>query len=256
MRPTVALKKTSTGDYIALPIPHQHPNVWGLWGDATITRYLTFSGEDKRVFNFFCCRYGNLKYETTLLIRDSDEQRVQYTFKQGVMLLPFVRAASDHERAWFATQPPDIELYKYGILQVWPDEDTLVVELLYGFEVLTPTQQAANPLWRRVVRALRNLPTLEYCRTDYWRHFRRGVYAGRPRRCSLCGARTNLQLHHVDYSRKGCEFPEDVAILCETCHVLIERQRKGLPATLDAPQLAFRFDEFDPNGGNGSGTIH
>ncbi len=58
-----------------------------------------------------------------------------------------------------------------------------------------------------------------YLRTDHWIEFRASILAARGRKCEQCGSERNIQVHHLTYRRKGSEKPEDVKVLCNTCHV-------------------------------------
>ena len=57
----------------------------------------------------------------------------------------------------------------------------------------------------------------KYLRTGHWRRFRKHAARHLEQRCP-CGARSNLQLHHMTYERLGKERLEDVAWLCGNCH--------------------------------------
>jgi 5-methylcytosine-specific restriction endonuclease McrA len=57
----------------------------------------------------------------------------------------------------------------------------------------------------------------EYLKSQKWKkmkkfiHFRDGV-------CQLCGSDKNLEVHHITYDRLGDENPDDLILLCRTCH--------------------------------------
>ena len=36
--------------------------------------------------------------------------------------------------------------------------------------------------------------------------------------CECCGFGTTLEVHHITYKRLGNERPEDLAVVCRTCH--------------------------------------
>jgi len=54
-----------------------------------------------------------------------------------------------------------------------------------------------------------------------WKHIKRTqrAFPIEPgTRCMACGARTNIQRHHVDEDR-GNNAPENIQFLCQTCHI-------------------------------------
>ena len=54
-----------------------------------------------------------------------------------------------------------------------------------------------------------------YLRSDHWRE----VKANHPAtRCWGCGSDGRCELHHRTYKRLGAERPEDLLLLCPTCH--------------------------------------
>lgn len=57
-----------------------------------------------------------------------------------------------------------------------------------------------------------------YLQSAEWKIFRLSVIAKRGRYCQDCGSSRDVQLHHLTYERLGHERPEDVRLLCDTCH--------------------------------------
>ena len=63
-------------------------------------------------------------------------------------------------------------------------------------------------------------------KTDYYNYinsaeWRKVAKAARKRagyRCQLCNHNGKLHVHHRTYERLGNELPEDLTVLCETCH--------------------------------------
>lgn len=68
------------------------------------------------------------------------------------------------------------------------------------------------------IERLRNLPYGAYLRTPHWQQVRQAALARAEHRCSLCNATQGLEVHHREYTRKGCERPADVSVLCSLCH--------------------------------------
>lgn len=68
------------------------------------------------------------------------------------------------------------------------------------------------------VARLRALPYAEYLRSEHWLITRAAALRRAGGRCCLCAKRGKLEVHHNTYERLGCELPEDLAVLCGTCH--------------------------------------
>lgn len=67
----------------------------------------------------------------------------------------------------------------------------------------------------------KNISYNEQLETKEWKDYRNVVFANRGRICEMCGAKTNLQVHHIKYvfGRKAWEYPiKDVMVLCRNCH--------------------------------------
>lgn len=65
------------------------------------------------------------------------------------------------------------------------------------------------------------IPYYEQLKTKKWKDFRKLVFASRGKVCEMCGAKTNLQVHHPKYvfGRKAWEYPiSEVVVLCRNCH--------------------------------------
>ena len=58
----------------------------------------------------------------------------------------------------------------------------------------------------------------EYLRTDHWQGIKSLALRRAGHKCQLCGGRKLLQVHHNNYNRLWCEWPEDVVVLCDPCH--------------------------------------
>lgn len=57
----------------------------------------------------------------------------------------------------------------------------------------------------------------EYIVSPEWRRRAARIKARRGR-CEECGATENLQAHHLNYIRLGCERDSDIRVLCGVCH--------------------------------------
>lgn len=59
----------------------------------------------------------------------------------------------------------------------------------------------------------------DYLQSPYWRlHVRRQALERSYGYCQQCLGEFNLEVHHLTYDRLGCELPEDLAVLCASCH--------------------------------------
>ena len=66
----------------------------------------------------------------------------------------------------------------------------------------------------------------EYLESKEWKAKRQEAFAYYGERCSLCGKKKNLQVHHIHYKSLGNEDVKDLTILCGGCHVAFEKRRK------------------------------
>jgi 5-methylcytosine-specific restriction endonuclease McrA len=64
-----------------------------------------------------------------------------------------------------------------------------------------------------------------YRQRKKWIEFRLARLEEADYRCYLCGGKKKkgLQIHHIDPDTYGHERPEDVAVLCSSCHQELER---------------------------------
>lgn len=69
-----------------------------------------------------------------------------------------------------------------------------------------------------------------YLRSDAWQERRKAALKRAGNRCTLCAATDNLQVHHNSYKNLGNELPEDLTVLCDSCH---ERHSKFMPRRFD-----------------------
>ena len=59
-----------------------------------------------------------------------------------------------------------------------------------------------------------------------WRNMRRDFGKLRGERCEHCRRATKpLFLHHKTYERLGSERPDDLELLCKSCHDVADRER-------------------------------
>lgn len=76
---------------------------------------------------------------------------------------------------------------------------------------------------------LKSLPYDEYLRTEHWQEVRREALERAGGACQLCNSPHDLHVHHRTYERRGYEEPEDVIVLCKSCHALFHQIEDGRP---------------------------
>lgn len=69
------------------------------------------------------------------------------------------------------------------------------------------------------------MPYKKYLQSPHWKQTRAVAihYAGY--KCNYCGEKENLQVHHNTYRHKGYERPEDLDVVCRSCHSRIHGWR-------------------------------
>jgi len=65
----------------------------------------------------------------------------------------------------------------------------------------------------------------EYIQSDEWAEKSKAIRSS-ILKCQLCGAATDLQVHHNSYKNLGNEPPEDLIVLCKSCHFIFHKYRK------------------------------
>jgi 5-methylcytosine-specific restriction endonuclease McrA len=69
------------------------------------------------------------------------------------------------------------------------------------------------------LQALRDMPYIEYLKTDHWAGVRKDAMKRAGFRCQLCNANgVTLDTHHRTYENLGREQRGDVIVLCRPCH--------------------------------------
>lgn len=69
-----------------------------------------------------------------------------------------------------------------------------------------------------------------YLKSDHWKSLRAAKLHSVNDRCEKCKRRSNLQVHHLTYERRGAELLSDLAVLCERCH---EKEHDLFPVYVD-----------------------
>ena len=82
---------------------------------------------------------------------------------------------------------------------------------------------------RRAARKERQREYRRYLKSAGWRRRRSTAVARSDGFCEDCGSRSDLDVHHRTYARKGAELPNDLVALCRRCHTARHKgKRTGL----------------------------
>ena len=94
-----------------------------------------------------------------------------------------------------------------------------------------PTKKAPKPrvtepiipytaAWERPVKSADYIDYKEYVTSDAWQKSERRLNCIKAARnkCQMCGAMFGLEVHHITYTNLGKELPQDLVLLCISCH--------------------------------------
>lgn len=92
-------------------------------------------------------------------------------------------------------------------------------------------QQRIDLFWEqsrqtRLQSELHTMPYAEYLLTEHWQKTRLEALERASHRCQVCNSPTALNTHHRTYERRGHELPEDLIVLCQSCHQLFHDNGK------------------------------
>ncbi len=108
----------------------------------------------------------------------------------------------------------------------WPE----VVTALEGYikrdmQTALESQLVTPSITPERLAALRAMPYEEYLRTSEWRARRQEALKRAGYCCHLCNSNESpLEVHHRTYERLGAEAPEDLYVLCDSCHQWYHRK--------------------------------
>ena len=63
-----------------------------------------------------------------------------------------------------------------------------------------------------------------YLNSDHWKQTRQKALENAEYQCWECGSKDRLHVHHLTYENIGGELPEDLMVLCASCHAKIHNQ--------------------------------
>lgn len=119
---------------------------------------------------------------------------------------------------------PDEQLdFRTGMAElVHAAEEHLNLKVSIKHAIETGTVDHIAPVAYRAY--LRELPYDEYLQTPHWQEVRQGARLRAQYRCQVCNSSDGqLHVHHRTYENRGDERPEDVILLCATCHDLFHK---------------------------------
>jgi hypothetical protein len=74
----------------------------------------------------------------------------------------------------------------------------------------------------------------DYLQTEHWQTVRYDALERAEHHCMVCCDRySNLEVHHNNYNRVGCEMPSDVIVLCDSCHEKFHDVMENAPTMID-----------------------
>jgi hypothetical protein len=100
-------------------------------------------------------------------------------------------------------------------------EQTMIDSVIDGWVVVTDFDTAANQITIQTKDEfdLAKMPYPEYLLTEHWLGVRERALVRAGRRCQVCNADRDLQVHHRTYENRGNELDADVTVLCRSCHM-------------------------------------
>ena len=74
--------------------------------------------------------------------------------------------------------------------------------------------------WERPVKSADYIDYKEYVSSDAWQKSERRLNCIKAARnkCQMCGAMFGLEVHHITYTNLGAELPQELVLLCISCH--------------------------------------
>src|SRR6184192_270343 len=80
------------------------------------------------------------------------------------------------------------------------------------------------------IQVLAAMPYPDYLKTPEWQYRRSEALVRVAYRCQICNTPDHLNVHHRDYERRGNERPEDLTVLCGSCHQLYHDKLPAPPS--------------------------
>ena len=94
---------------------------------------------------------------------------------------------------------------------------------------ITPKKKNVAQKKKKPQKKKRHISYQKYLESDEWRDRRNKRIDLDEHKCQICGARHNLEVHHLTYARIFNEDIDDLITLCDKCHRTVHG-RGGSPA--------------------------
>ena len=92
-------------------------------------------------------------------------------------------------------------------------------------QLLNEERRLRRLSWQARLDQLKRIPFSEYRKTREWQAKRTERLSRAGYRCQACGTRdARLHVHHKTYENYGDERPQDLVVLCESCHGRFHRR--------------------------------
>lgn len=79
-----------------------------------------------------------------------------------------------------------------------------------------------------ILLELRNMKYSKYLQTDYWGTVRNIMHELIGYKCEICGNENHIHVHHFNYGSIGEETINDLACICEECHIGIHNSESAI----------------------------
>lgn len=72
---------------------------------------------------------------------------------------------------------------------------------------------------------LHTMPYQDYLKTAEWQRTQQTAIRAAGATRQRCRSQRRIEVHHLTYERRGCEYPTDMVVLCEKCHDLMYKKQ-------------------------------
>lgn len=79
-----------------------------------------------------------------------------------------------------------------------------------------------------MIKTLVEMPYNKYLKTIYWHELKKTVHKIFGKKCEVCDSKNDIHIHHFNYSNRGKETFNDIAILCSLCHHAMHKHEEQI----------------------------
>ncbi len=90
--------------------------------------------------------------------------------------------------------------------------------------------------YKSLLMSERGFSYREYMVSPQWAEKRDAALERALHRCQVCNSPHELQVHHRTYERLCAETPEDLTVMCRTCHTIFHHGGTVLGLYIDPDQ--------------------